>query len=452
MSSRGDAILISRVSLVVLLAAACGSDADDTTTSPPDLTNPSAGRPMFASDKVENLTALAYVAPSPYVHRDVNHVLVTGQSLAIGAEGDPALSLTQPYDNKMFDTGVMSDGVVINGFVPLAETDPYFGAFNPTETMCSGFANLVTMLSRNAGMRSHDMLMSVNGASGVPYDGLQRDSKFYGWGMWDVKFGRMISDSLRLSHVVRAVVVVHGEADSKTQNEKYLTNLIDWQRDYETDVRALTGQSEQVPMFLTQISTWTKDDVATSITPWQQLAAHVFAPGRVILVGPKYHLPYKDSAHLTNEGYRHMGEDHAKAYRRVVLEGGRWEPVRPKAIRREGAVITVDFFVPVPPLVLDTALVSDPGSFGFEYVEATGKTASITKVELTGPETVRITLAREPTPNVARRLRYAFTGKPMAQGGPTTGPRGNLRDSDRTASRHGYPLYNWSVHFEEAVP
>ena len=74
------------------------------------------------------------------------------------------------------------------------------------------------------------------------------------------------------------------------------------------------------------------------------------------------------------------------------------------------------------------------------------------KVELTGPETVTITLSREPTPSAARRLRYAFSGKPKALGGPTTGPRGNLRDSDATPSRHGYPLYNWAVHFEEPVP
>jgi len=28
----------------------------------------------------------------------------------------------------------------------------------------------------------------------------------------------------------------------------------------------------------------------------------------------------------------------------------------------------------------------------------------------------------------------------------------NLRDSDATPSRHGYPLFNWAVHFDEPVP
>ena len=42
-------------------------------------------------------------------------------------------------------------------------------------------------------------------------------------------------------------------------------------------------------------------------------------------------------------------------------------------------------------------------------------------------------------------------GTAGAAGGPVTGARGNLRDSDATKSRHDYPLYNWCVHFDEPV-
>ena len=50
------------------------------------------------------------------------------------------------------------------------------------------------------------------------------------------------------------------------------------------------------------------------------------------------------------------------------------------------------------------------------------------------------------------RIRYAHTGGVGQPAGPTTGARGNLRDSDATPSRHGYPLFNWAVHFDEPVP
>jgi hypothetical protein len=146
-----------------------------------------------------------------------------------------------------------------------------------------------------------------------------------------------------------------------------------------------------------------------------------------------------------------MGEDYAKAYRKVILEGKPWEPVRPISVNRAGAVITVKFTVPAPPLVLDDKLVSDPGDNGFEFMQDGAVVPSISKVAITAPDTVAITLADVPT-GANQRIQYAFTGTVGAHAGPTTGPRGNLRDSDPTVSRNGYPLYNWCVHFDEPVP
>ena len=107
--------------------------------------------------------------------------------------------------------------------------------------------------------------------------------------------------------------------------------------------------------------------------------------------------------------------------------------------------------VPVPPIVLDTTLVADPGSYGFEYSDASAAPPAIAKVEVAAPDTVVITLSDVPTGD-DRRLRYAFTGIKGAGAGPQTGARGNLRDSDATRSRTGQRLYNWCIHFDEAVP
>jgi hypothetical protein len=62
-----------------------------------------------------------------------------------------------------------------------------------------------------------------------------------------------------------------------------------------------------------------------------------------------------------------------------------------------------------------------------------------------------VTLASTPT-GASRRIRYAYTGTSGNAAGPTTGMRGNLRDSDTTTCGSGTVLRNWSVHFEEAVP
>ena len=76
--------------------------------------------------------------------------------------------------------------------------------------------------------------------------------------------------------------------------------------------------------------------------------------------------------------------------------------------------------------------------------------ARITHVEITAEDTVQITLSAEPT-GANQRLRYAYTGQLGAPGGPTTGPRGNLHDSDPEVTPVEEPLYNWCVHFDKPI-
>jgi hypothetical protein len=397
----------------------------------------------------------AVVATAPIAERAaINHVLVTGQSLAVGVSGAPPLSRTQPFGNLMFNTGVMAGGEGLESFAPLVEGDTIPGSRATVETMSSGFANLVADLALRGRHGPHDILMSVHASGAKPYTLLKRGTKPYESGMAQVAAARDIANKLGKSYVVRAIASVHGESDHAEKNPRYAADLIAWQADYEQDIQARTGQVEPVPMFHTQMSSWTRmmKGTETSVIPAAQLAAHLLRPGKIILVGPKYHLPYaKDGVHLTSEGYRHMGEDYAKAYRRVILERRPWEPLRPNAITRDGAVITVTFLVPSPPLVLDVDNVADPGSYGFEYSDSSASPPKIARVAITRPDTAVIELSAAPSAD-GRRLRYAFTGTRGARSGPQTGARGNLRDSDPTVSRSGYPLYNWCVHFDEPVP
>ena len=103
--------------------------------------------------------------------------------------------------------------------------------------------------------------------------------------------------------------------------------------------------------------------------------------------------------------------------------------------------MTIRYHVMHPPLVLDTTLLTDPGNYGFQYRDDGASPPEITSVALAGTDGVAITLSGPPNPGA--RLVYAI-GQLV--------PRGNVRDSDPTLSRHGYPLFNWSVSFDEAVP
>lgn len=379
---------------------------------------------------------------------DLDFVLSTGQSLSVGSQGKPVLSSTQPDHNLMFNTGVIAGGTNLTSFVPLVETG--------TETMSASLANHVSGDAKTSFGLSHDVLLSAHGVGGFSYAQLAKGQPPYANGIAQAKAGVALAKAAGKTIVVRAVTNVHGESDHLKENQGYQADIVQWQADYEADVKAITGQTEPIPMLHTQMHSWTRlapGGVTSdqSRIPIDQLAVHVASGGKTVLVGPKYHLPYAaDGVHLTNEGYRHMGEDYAKAYRQIVLRGKRWEPVRPISVTREGAVITVKFLVPAPPLKIDDELVSNPADYGFELA-GDDAMPNITSVDVSAPDTVKIQLAAVPT-GANKRLRYAFTGTPGANGGPQTGPRGNLRDSDATKSLHGYKLYNWCVTFDEALP
>lgn len=376
----------------------------------------------------------------------LHHVLITGQSLSVGSQSR-IVSTTQPFDNVSFSTGVRAGGEKLDALIPLVETAD--GALG--ETLASGMANWLTESARASG-GDHRSLMSAHGVSSRPYNALARGTAPYAEGMAQVEAGLALAAERGEDYAVRAVVAIHGESDHVGGNTRYDLDLQQWQRDYEADIQAITGQVRTVPLLTDQVSSFTAFDAETSAIPLLQLAASRARPDRILLVGPKYMLPYvADGVHLTGDGERWLGEMHAKVFEQALLQGEPWRPVSPRSIVRDGAQITVQLWVPVPPLVLDDERIDNPGNHGFEYTDDSEEPPPITSVQLWGDDAVRLTLGEIPV-GTSPRIRYAMRGIAGQAAGTTTGARGTLRDSDATVSRHGYPLFNWCVHFDEPVP
>ena len=421
----------------------------------------------------------------PYVHFDVNHVLATGQSNSVANGGTPVLDVTQPYANLMFSSGVIpasgcgdARGCTAydkpTAFLPLVEGDTFF---YPVQTMSAPMANTITALARGPFATTindtdHVVLVSLHGRSGNTYWSLRKGGSSYiqnsGYvlpfddGMREVADGLALAKAAGKTYVVRAVTAIHGESDhyaystntaevplpgtdGKSTITSYLDGLLEWQRDYQDGVKAITGQTQPVPLIISQMHLWT-DVPHSSVVAWQY-EAHVKSKGKVVLAAPAYFLGYRtDCLHYTSDSQRWLGEYFAKVYARIVFQGLPWEPVRPRAVTIAGNVVTARFYVPKPPLVLDVTRVTNPGSYGFEYVDAAGLNVAITGVQVTSADTVTVTLASAAP---GGRLRYAFTAPIPNCPGPTSGVRGNLRDSDATPSLYGHELFNWGVTFEE---
>ena len=435
-----------------------------------------------------------------YVDYDINHVLVTGQSNAVCNGGDPPLTLTQPFTNLMFDTGVMpmtncnGDGCKAylppSSFMPLVESGQFFNY--KVETSGNGIADEVSHLAIqkfefgvHAGYPAkHDVLISIHGRSGNTYSCLRKGFCDYnlarghispfGQGMSEVQSAKTIAAAAGKTYVVRAAVAVHGESDhysyvTGTQEfplngtdgtpnkiKDYGDGLVEWQEDYQASVQAITGQVQPVPLLISAISGWTSTRTS-KVAQWQ-LDAHIRTAGKVVYVTPAYPMTVRDDClHFDNQGYRRLGEYFAKVYARLVFAHETWEPVRPKLISRAGNVVTVQYYVPAPPLTLDTAHVTKADNYGFDFVD-NGTMVAISSVAVTAADTVTITLAAVPS-GANMRLRYAQN----QNGNPTVGcigngvayaggARGNVRDSDATPSRYGYDLWNWGANFDFAAP
>ncbi len=488
----GDDGAVDRSVSSVLDGASTGTAGDGASSR-------DGGNASDASDANDAGPPAGPLSPT-YVDYDVNHVLITGQSNAVANGGIPVLTSTQPFTNLMFNTGVMpmtncnGDGCdtyqTPSSFVPLVESDQFFNY--QVETAANGIADEISHLAAlkfEFGARAgyppkHDVLASMHGRSGNTYGCLRKGFCKYNadrghmspfaQGMQEVTSAKALAAAAGKTHVVRAVVAIHGESDHyayvagtsefplpgtdgvPNEIKDYSDGLVEWQVDYEASVKAITGQAQGVPLFISAISGWTSTRTS-AIAQWQ-LDAHIRAPGKVVYVTPAYPLSVlEDCLHFDSTGQRRLGEYFAKAYARVVLGGATWEPVRPKSISRGGSVITVTYHVPEPPLTLDTLHVTNPGNFGFDFVD-NGTLVAISSVVVTAPDTVTITLGAAPS-GVNMRLRYAQNqdvnpatrciGPGTVYGG---GARGNVRDSDATPSRYGYDLWNWGANFDFTVP
>jgi hypothetical protein len=460
------------VSLPFAVAAAVGCststprDGQASPTNPPDPTAPGeVTSDAGTTPKVGPLEAGTVI----------DHILSTGQSNSIGFAAQPPLSLEPSPGNLMFDHGVMTAADCDengckryekpSGFSDLVEGDTYYA--DRVETMSSGMASEIGRLRSAAGEPASRLLVSVHGRSGNTYWCLSKKGCAFleGQGyvrpfdeaMMQIADAKALAVAAGAGYTVRAVTAIHGESDhyaaqfpldgtDGTSNAivTYADALLEWQRDYDAAIRAATGQAETVPLFISQMANW--NDTPHSEIPSRQLEAHVRSAGRVIVIGPTYQLPYApDCIHFTNRGEKQLGEYFAKAYQRVITEHGVWEPLRPLQATAADNVVTVRFQVPKPPLVLDTQLVSNPGNYGFEMVDAAGGALVIESVTLTGADTVAITTSGA---SAGGRVRYAYTAQPLTCPGPETGPRGNLRDSDASTSASGTPLFDWSVSFD----
>lgn len=398
---------------------------------------------------------------------DFMHIVIYGQSLSRGATSGPnAITTVQPYNNVTFLSGVLGRPPFetdYSGFKPLTEAylEPTQNeAETPTSTIANGL-----VASRVAAGDDADDWVFVGTAPGQGGQSISELSK--GTLKWDRMLDQFraaltLAAAQGQSYSVWGMAWTQGE-DNYEQNPatgedwtslEYYTLLRKLVVDFGEDVHAITKQEFQPPISVSQTCAhrrYGRDHNNVAIAQW--LAAR--DDPSISMACPIYHIPHNtDALHLTGDSYIQLGKYHERAMAKMAFDGEKFAPTWPTAVLWQGKVIDITFNVPVGSLAFDTALVAAAPNMGFDiWVGQTQIAAAIASVSIVGRDRVRIILADEPDPDAILTYARGRVGDP-AKGGPTDGPRGNLRDSAGTADNYQDSqgvtryLHNWCVMFE----
>jgi hypothetical protein len=321
--------------------------------------------------------------------------------------------------------------------------------------------NQITALVMQAASRDYVSVQGEFGENGQCYTYLRKgatvngvNGRAYQATLIETQAITRLAQAAGKTYGVGAITVVHGECDAGNTN--YESNLVELWTDYNADIQAITGQTQSIPMLLSQQNS-TNDRSASTLAQWKVGVDH---PVDFVCVGPVYQYELADGTHLVTEGYRQLGEKFGQVYIERVVLGRDWQPLQPTSVERNGRVITVRFHVPVLPLVWDTTLQQPhqnkvtqwaPGN-GFE-VRAPATNVPITSVQIIC-DTVQITVGSD-LPDSGVIVSYALYGETDPRSTPVTGTRrwGWLRDSDPfVGSSTQKPQPNYCLAFEMPVP
>lgn len=434
---------------------------------------------VLAAPPRADITAL------PVAPWDWNGIIGTGQSLSVGTM--PIVSTSQPYHNLMLSLGPAGNAAVppwdpeltTLSMVPLVEPvrpiaegwprpypDDIFG-----ETPHAAMAGEVTWLVKGAWPdRDYVTVHSIVGESGQGIGALAKQG-----GSTTEKTGRAYAASLfeaaaitRLAHAagktygVAVIVMTHGETDAN--NDEYGSDLTQLLADYNRDLRAITGQSQPISMFVSQQHAYPNGAESAYARPavnqfeWQLGVTH---PGDFVCTGPKYQYPGSpDGIHLTTVGYQLDGEKVGEVYFERAVLGRDWQPLAPAEVARlsgaGGRVVSIAFHVPVPPLRWDASLGEAvlpewSRGKGFE-LRTQSENIAIESVLIVG-DAVQITAARD-LPARGLVVGYALSSQGVQMKGGARAVRwGQLRDSDPFIGFTTHlPNPNYAVSFELPVP
>lgn len=446
---------------------------------------------LLLSSPTNTILAVTAATSSSSVNSDdeIHMFICYGQSWSVGYDTN-AITTTSRYDNLMLNTGIKNDplndlSVVATHFSNAVEqtgkSTNVAGAYQQKigETPVSAQMNMVRQLMESENNTvvadlTYTMLGTAPGMGSMTLAQLEKGTVYYTRLIDQVQQAQNIAVNMNKRVVVNAFSWVQGSL-GRTGN--YAEALEQLRLDIDTDVKAITGQSETVYCITWQSFLYNKSLRAKQVYDQYVGAAETYP--YIVCAGATYHLNNVRAAnlHFTAVSQNWLGAYFGIAYKRTIIDGQKFEPLKPIGSHTEGNTLYVKFHVPYGSLTFDDTYFDDATNEvtneGFRLFAADKREKHITDVSIVSTDTIKI-VCDEPVESTDR-LTYGDITADAYQW--VNNNRGHLRDTqgdylqyvtdpyeyygsiDGNGPPYGYipmpsqtlPLHNWCVIFDTKI-
>lgn len=437
---------------------------------------------LFSCSSEQNSESLYDVVKSAITADDGNALILAGQSLSLGVQGGAALTTSSLYSN------VERSGTSLP-FCDAVEGTGSCGSGSDVEMPHSPSMNQIRALSSSYGWIGS----TAASCSGCAYSSIKKGTTTYNnvyANSGVVEDAYTAKNGASLPYRVGAIHMHHGETDTTNSNCSTYNDMLE---EYLTDTRASVnteiGQTEEFDLYVSQLNSgniYISTDQSPEC-PIKQLQAAEDNVNEIVLCTPKYHLSTgttniyanSTSGHLTNAGYRMLGEIMGRCTYSHGIQGNTWYGVTPNTITATNSSIVVAYHdTPCmqlsdcngsTELVFDTTAVTCPGTG--DQVDSTTNCLMGFELSCPGPNPpylsappsitdTTVTLTANKNLYTGCTLSYAYTAHVdggAAGNGNTISKawasiRGNLRDTGTTTGvGSGNAMVQWGSTFSKSV-
>ena len=266
--------------------------------------------------------------------------------------------------NRPFTTQADKDTFFGNNFV-LVEDNNSNEQYPPVVAATNSILSLIESENKvDIGLFGGAIMPFATGLSGGAIQTMNKGTQPYSFALEVISKAKEFATNEGKTFAVRALNFVQGEANSNDEEQVYYDLLSQFFIDFNTDVKSITGQEDDVQFITYQTSSWRGRVIssaagATPITQMNVQNAQVRVANNfpnVHLCGAMYQFEYSDFFHPVDRGV--VGIQQGIAYKRLINDESNWttfQPISHTVINNGSGTwfIQLKFEAPVLPIRFD---------------------------------------------------------------------------------------------------